>query len=267
MIRVFPYRNSYTPNDDLSFCGFPPMFRPPEQPVHISVTFTWDIPYAEHLRQAWADYYPDVQIGGPAFGDGGGEFVPGRYTKQGITITSRGCSKTCSWCFVPRREGKIRELPIQPGHIVQDNNLLACSESHIRAVFEMLKTQTGVRFLGGIDTTLLQGWHRPLFDSINLKEIWVACDTVGALKPLTRAAKILDGMPIDKLHCYVMVGKDGETIEQAQTRLGAVLDLGFMPFAQLYRTEQDERYNPEWKEFVRQWTRPAFYMRNRRKSA
>lgn len=91
MIRVFPNMTKWTPTDDLAFVGYPPLFLPPEQPVRISVVFTWDLPLAQRLKTAWQAHYKDVQIGGPAVGDPGGDFVPGRFIKDGVTITSRGC--------------------------------------------------------------------------------------------------------------------------------------------------------------------------------
>ena len=136
MIRVFPRKNKWLPTDELAFVGMPPpsLFLPQEQPVRISITFTWDIPYGKFLLDCWSFYYLDVQVGGVAFGDQGNEFVPGRFIKEGVTFTSRGCLKKCKWCFVPMREGKIRELEIKDGYIIQDNNLLACSKKHIEAV-------------------------------------------------------------------------------------------------------------------------------------
>jgi len=152
MIRVFPRKTKWTPDDDLAFVGDPPLFRPPEMPVKISVTFTWDIEEGQRLYRAWKEYYQDVQIGGPAYGDKGEDFTPGRFVKEGVTITSRGCPNNCSWCFVPKREGKIRELDIKNGWVVQDNNILACSNNHIRGVFDMLIAQNkAVTFSGGLE--------------------------------------------------------------------------------------------------------------------
>src|SRR5574343_1284372 len=149
MIRGFPRRTSWTPLDRLSFVGDPGLFRPPEQPVHISVTFTWDIPEGERLYRSWSRFYRDVQLGGPAFGDRGGLFVAGRYVKDGVTVTSRGCPNQCGFCLVPEREGDIRELPIVDGWDVADNNILACSQKHIHAVFEMLRGQPEpIKFYG-----------------------------------------------------------------------------------------------------------------------
>lgn len=259
MIRVFCHRNKWTPTDPLSFVGWPPLFRPAEQPVHISVTFTWDMELGQRLRDAWGVYYSDVQIGGPAFDDPGGQFEPGRYIKDGVTITSRGCNKRCPWCFVPRREGLVRELKIKPGNIIQDNNLLACSEGHIRQVFAMLQGQNAAVFSGGIDTTLLKDWPRPLFELITVKEIWVACDTWTALKALQRAALILDGFNQSKLRCYAMIGFNGESLAQAERRLETIYEAGFLPFCQLYQGGDRKVYSPEWRALARKWARPAAY--------
>lgn len=170
MIRVFPRKTKWSPIDDLAFIGDPPMFfLPDEQPVMVSVTFTWDIQIALRLQKAWKSYYQNVSIGGPAFDDPGGEFIPGLFIKEGVTFTSRGCNRHCPWCLVPRREGTIRELVIKPGHIIQDNNLLFCSRKHIESVFEMLSEQKrAASFNGGIDIRLLKPWHRQLFESIRI---------------------------------------------------------------------------------------------------
>lgn len=260
MIRVFPRQTKWTPKDELAFVGDPPLFRPPEQRVLVSVVFTWDIPEGERLFRAWSDYYPKVSIGGPAFNDAGAGFVPGKFIKTGVTITSRGCPKKCPWCFVPRREGKIRELSIKDGYIVQDNNLLACSQKHIEGVFAMLRRQKQAAiFSGGIDTTLLQSWHKELIDSIRLKELWVACDSMVGIPNLERAAVILEDIPAYKRRCYVMIGFNGETLKMAENRLKRVRELGFYPFCQLYQGDKRKVYSDEWKTLNRFWNRPAIY--------
>ncbi len=260
LIRVFPARNKWTPIDEWAFVGDPPLFRPGNEdtPVMISCTFTWHRAEAERLKLAWSSFYGDVQVGGPAYGDPGGEFTPGKFLKVGCTITSRGCPKRCPWCAVPRIEGAIRELAIKPGWIVQDNNLLACSEKHIRAVFEMLKEQKrAVYFNGGLDKHFLQEWHRDLFDSISIGELWFACDTLHDIPWLERAGKILDGIPIRKRRCYTMLGYDGESILDAERRLERVLSIGCLPFAQLYQPDERKVYPQEWRKLHRKWARPA----------
>lgn len=259
---MFPKRNKWTPTDEMVFIGDPPLFRPndPNIPVRVSITFTWDIQEGKRLLSAWKTYYNDVRVGGPAFGDKGYEFIPGLYLKEGVTITSRGCPKKCKWCYVPEREGKIRTLEIKNGWIVQDNNLLACPDQHIKNVFEMLKRQgKAISFNGGLDTVYLKEWHRKELDEIKIKELWFACDTPIGIKLLEKASKILEGIKPYKRRCYVMIGWGGETLLEAEKRLERVYGLGFYPFCQLYRNNTKIQYDVNWRRLARKWSRPAAY--------
>lgn len=260
MIRVFPRCTKWTPDDELAFIGDPPLFRPPEQPVRVSCVFTWDMEEAVRLQSSWQRFYADVQVGGPAFEDPGGEFEPGLFVKHGVTITSRGCTKDCDWCFVPGREGWISELPIRDGWDVADNNLLACSRDHVESVFEMLRRQPEpVKFSGGLDVDMLQPWHVELLKTIRLKYAWFACDYPGAIKNVEKAADLLADFSIEKKRCYVLIGFNGEAPEQAEKRLIKVYQLGFLPMAMLYRGDQQKRWGKDWLDLRRKWTRPAIY--------
>lgn len=261
MIRVFPRRTHWTPTDELAFYGPPPLFRPASGPVFVSVVFTWDKKRGEELKRQWERFYFPVTIGGPAYEDAGGDFTPGLFMKTGCTITSRGCPKKCSWCVVPRRSGPIRELTIKPGWIVQDDNLLATSEPHTRAVFDMLQEQNrNVFFNGGLDKHFLKDWHIPLFHSIKIGELWFACDVLQDLGAIERASGMLDGIPLRKRRCYTMIDPNTETLRDAEFRLERVLELGFMPFCQLYQSDTIKTYPEEWRKLQRKWARPAAYM-------
>jgi len=253
----------------MAFVGEPPLWRPGNKntPVFVSVTFTWHRKEAERIAASWSNFYDEVKVGGPAYGDPGGEFTPGRFLKNGCTITSRGCPKRCAWCAVPNREAGIRELQIRPGWIVQDNNLLACSERHVRAVFEMLRAQKRkIYFNGGLDKDFLKPWHRELFDSIPIGELWLSCDSAKDVPRLEKAAEILDGIPLRKRRCYAMVGFDGESLVAAEHRMQTILRFGFMPFCQLYQPEEMKVYPLEWRHLQRKWSRPAAYMCSRIKN-
>jgi len=268
IIRVFPYRTSFTPNDEMAFVGYPPFHHPGDRktPVHISVIFKWWRAEAERIAASWRDHYDAVILGGPAYGDLGDNFEPGKYLKLGCTITSRGCVKHCGWC--PEKDRPLWELPnVADGWIVQDSNLLACSERHVRKVFDMLRRQPyPAKFSGGLDKYFLKKWHRELFDSIRIDELWFACDLTSDLPQLEKAAEILEGIPIDKKRCYTMIGYDHapEPLEQAEKRMERVLELGFLPFCQLYKPDEGVKIYPEeWKAMQRKWARPAAYRRKK----
>ena len=259
MIRVFPRKTAWTPTDALAFVGDPPLFRPPEKPVCVSVTFTWDIEDGMRLYRAWSDLYEDVRIGGPAFSDPGMWFTPGQFVKPGVTFTSRGCIKRCPWCFAQQREGSIRPLPILPGNNIGDNNLLACPRDHIEAVFDMLRGQHAIELTGGVDTTLLKQWHVDHLKGLRIKQMFFACDTPAGLPPLERAGDLLSDFPEYKKRCYVLIGHNGEDIIDAEKRVERVYELGFLPFAMLFKSKNPKVWSKQWKALARKWMRPAAY--------
>lgn len=269
MIRVFPQRTSFTPVDPLAFIGHPPEDRPTDIdcPVRISVVFTWDIDFAADLYISWSKIYSDVKIGGPAFGDAGESFTAGRFLIWGTTITSRGCIRKCKFCYVPKREGQLRELKIVPGNIINDNNLLACSELHIRNVFEMLKSQKAAIFKGGLDARLLKPWHIKLIDSIKTRELWFACDSKEALVPLRQISPMLFHIKPYKKRCYVLLDPQKDSLESAFHRLRDIYNIGFWPHAQLYKGDKEIVYSKEWRDLQRNWSRPAIFKTIMKKQA
>jgi hypothetical protein len=261
--RVFPRRTNATPTDGLAFIGGPDLFSRSLEvdQVHISVTFSWDLPEAERLYKEWRQIAP-TEIGGPALGQRGEDFTPGMYLREGYVITSRGCPNRCWFCSVWRREGDtLRELPVTDGWNVLDDNLLACSESHIREVFSMLtKQKERIIFSGGLEAKKLKLWHVQEFLKLKPKEMFFAYDTPDDKEPLYEAGKLLleNGFnrQTQNLRAYVLVGYKGDTFQAAEKRLNESMEAGFMPFAMLYRDQAGDR-DPAWIKFTWPWSRPA----------
>lgn len=235
------------------------MWRPEADEVHISVAFSWDIREGLRLQEAWRQYYATVKMGGPAFVNIDGEFVPGRYVRHGVTFTTRGCPNRCPWCLVPYREGRLRVIPIRPGWIVQDNNFLAAPRKHVEEVFAMLRSQNrAISFPGGLDARLVDDWVADELSRLSIKQVFLAADTDSALVRVGKAIKRLSFLPRRKLRVYTMIGYDGASMADAEARMEAVWQLGGMPFAQLYQPA-DHRidYSREWTRLAREWSRPA----------
>jgi hypothetical protein len=263
VLRVFPRRTNATPTDELAHIGSPDLFTELLAPdrVNISVAFSWDLPVAEKLCKEWSHIAPTA-IGGPATGMRGEEFTPGMYIKEGYVITSRGCPNHCWYCSVWRREGEvIRELPITNGWNVLDDNLLACSDEHIRGVFAMLaKQKKQPYFTGGLEAAKLQKWHVDELVKLNPAEMFFAYDTLEKREPLFEAGKLLKAAGFNVCHplrCYVLVGFPGDTFDKAEERLFDCVRAGFMPMAMLYRDEKGSDRDPTWIKFAWPWIRPA----------
>ena len=258
--RVFPRKTNMSPTDSLAFFGMPTLeaMAMDIDKVHVSVTFTWDLEKAEELYEAWQILGVPVEVGGPAFDDRMGDFTPGMYIKQGGVFTSRGCSKDCWFCSVPKcAHGVIRELPIYDGYNIMDDNILGTSESHFRAVIKMLSRQDErAVFSGGLEPALLQPWQAQLLKSINPKTMYTAYDTKDDYEALRQMANILWGNGFSprsrQIKCYCLIGYEGDTFEDAEKRMKQCMGIGFLPFAMLYRDECGN-VDPEWKRFQREW--------------
>ena len=260
LARVFPVKTNASPTDTLAFFDVPGMFDKADK-INISVSFTWDKERAEWLAEQWKHIAP-VEIGGPAYNQPSGNFIPGMYLKNGYVITSRGCLNRCWFCSVWHREPELKELPITDGWIVQDDNILACSEKHIKNVFEMLWRQPRRPHFRALEAKLLKEWHVDLMSKINAASLWFAYDTPDDFDPLVEAGKLLKGrFNRNKTYCYCLIGYRGDTFESAEKRLRAIWNNGFMPFAMLWKDDKGIN-SKEWRNFQRLWSRPAIIKYN-----
>jgi hypothetical protein len=260
-VRVFPARTKATPTDDLAFVGLPPLWAPEcITTVLVSCTFTWHKAESARLAAAWQFRYPHatVKVGGPAWGDPGGQFEPGMFLGPGYTITSRGCPNRCPKCMVPGREGPIRTYAIRPGHNILDNNLLACPPDHIAAVFDMLRRQKKhPEFTGGLEAArITPAIARDLVD-LNPKSIFLAYDRPAEAPAVSRAVDYLKaksnwtrGTFRTKVSCYTLVGYEGDTIPEAESRLQFVQGLGARVYPMFWRDENFSAVPPEWSDLV-----------------
>jgi hypothetical protein len=260
-IRVFLQRTSYTPIDGYVFIGLPPLpeFIPEHDEIHISCTFTWDRANCEHLAYQWEGRTnKPVKLGGPAFGSVAEDFKQGMYLKQNIIFTTRGCNNQCHFCSVPRLEGRLKELPVCQGNVIQDSNFLQASRIHKDRVFAMLRGQRSICFKGGLQADLVDSHFIDNITSLNISEIWLSCDSDDMLPQLKAATikLVKAGFNREKIKCYALIGDD---MEKNEARLQEIYHAGAMPFAMLYRdfTDIKTNYTGNWGKFARMWQRPA----------
>jgi hypothetical protein len=265
IIRVFPRKTKATPVDALAYCGPPDLFAEADE-IHVSVTFTYDKARAEQLADDWR-YVAPVKIGGVAYGDDSLEFIPGFYVKPGYTITSRGCPRRCWFCSVWKKWPAPNLLPIYDGWNILDDNLLACPREHVEAVFAMLRRQKRrIEFTGGLEALSLEDYQVDLLASLSPRPtMFFAYDPGDPFETLESAARRLLAAGFTRashrLRAYVLIGYPKDTLTLAEARLRQMLDIGFTPFAMLWKpdTISAEKHapGPEWRPFQRTWARPA----------
>jgi hypothetical protein len=199
-----------------------------------------------------------VRLGGPAFESPCEGFTPGVYLKSGITFTTRGCNNSCPFCIVPQIEGKLREIPITPGHIIQDNNFLQARRAHKDKAFEMLRSEARIEFRGGLQANLIDSHFIENIQSLRIANLWLACDTPAAIPGAVAAIERLHkaGFSRRKISCYALIGDD---MDENENRCAEIYRAGAMPRAQLFKnyTENKTVYSTEWHKFERMWQRPA----------
>ena len=168
--------------------------------------------------------------------------------------------------MVPKCEGKLKELPVKEGNIIQDNNFLQCSRTHKEKVFEMLKTQRGIEFRGGLEAELIDDHFIENVRGLHLKRLWLACDSEDTVPEFKKAMeKLRKIFPRDKVSCYCL--SYGRNMEKDEARALMIYEEGAMPFVQLYQRPSDTRtkYSKEWNDFQRNWSRPAITKRHANK--
>ena len=152
-------------------------------------------------------------------------------------------------------------ISAKDGWNILDNNLLQCSERHIRDVFAMLKRQKQKAvFTGGLEAKMLEPWHCDLLADLKPARMYFAYDTPDDYEPLVAAGKMLMDAGVKptshSMRCYNLCGFHGDTFEAAEKRFEQTIKAGFMPYAMLFRDKKGNT-DPEWRKFQREWCRPA----------
>lgn len=226
--------------------------------AYISVVFSWKVQKA-YMRCVWHrlnGYH--VRCGGQAVYMNPSifrEFDTQRSNIDAIshhnpnaTFTSRGCIRKCSFCLVPKMEGKLIELenyPIRP--IICDNNLLATSSRHFNKVIDNLLEYklTGIDFNQGLDARILNNHHASRLSELPRDTIVrLAWDNIKTESQYLRAVDMLisHGIKEKQIRTYVLIGyKDSP--DDAYYRLEKIRELGLLPNPMRYQPINTKKKN------------------------
>ena len=197
-------------------------------------------PLPDEIDAMFPDYsmYPDV-----------------RYA---IGFLTRGCIRSCPWCVVPKKEGKIipyrtwQEIkrPDSRDIVFMDNNVLACPHG-IEQMQSMVGQNVRVDFNQGLDARLVTPEIAKVLAGLKwIRQIRTACDTDASMESVgTMIERLAEcGVKPYKVFVYVLV----QDIESAERRVQFLRKLGADPFAQPYRDfTTNEEPKRELKDFAR----------------
>lgn len=184
-------------------------------------------------------------------------------------FTSRGCKRSCDWCIVPLKEGKIKDhAPISefmdPRHnsvILLDNNFQASPKWRENIEF-IREKDLRVSFNQGLDIRLVDREFAEALASVRYydwsfksRRLYFAFDTMKIEPKIEKGLEILENAGIlpHRLMFYILIGFD-TTIEQDLYRIEKTTEWGALPYVMIYNNSQD----PKLREIGR-WVNRRYY--------
>lgn len=180
----------------------------------------------------------------------------------GMGFTSRGCIRSCSFCFVPKKEGKFHNVAeikdiINPKSdiiILHDNNLTA--DPHcIDKLREIRDRKLIVDINQGCDVRLVnEDIAKALSEVKHLRSLHYAWDLIGFENQVMEGIKTLSKFIKPYRHmCFMLVGFN-TSFEEDMYRFRKLRELKVDPFVMIYNQKDDKKL----KHFAR-WVNSRIY--------
>ena len=242
--------------------------------IYASCIFDWN----RHKTDGLRIFYPDaeIDIGGSGINFGQSERIPEEVWTMmpdyslypecdyDLGFTTRGCTRNCHFCIVPKKEGKFHrnQHPSEfhhPSHkkaVYMDNNILADREWFFEVADWLKANHIAVDFNQGLDIRLIdQEIAETLADLKPVNQWRIAFDSMAYREPLERGLAILDRAGIKLRHdlmAYVYV-HDGTQVDDAAERCSILRKWGVMPYPMFNRHAKRTQAMTDLKRWARPW--------------
>lgn len=240
---------------------YSPLFSRPDK-IYASKVFTFSEDYTDYAAGC-----PEPIRGGTGYGsmtklpDEVEGMIPDydlypEFT-EAFGFLTRGCIRKCPWCIVPGKEGSLHIVDdverVSAGRrdvVLMDNNFLAAPEDFVRE--QLTKAaRMGIRldFNQGLDARLVNVKNAKWIAATKwIRFIRFSCDTSAMIEPIRNAVRLIrESGSRREIFCYMLV----RDIEDAETRLKALVKLDVTPFAQPYRDFTGKPPGKEQRDFAR----------------
>lgn len=181
-----------------------------------------------------------------------------------LGFTSRGCIRNCSFCIVPKKEGKIREVPmnwIQHKKVrLLDNNFTA-SPTCCKKLKFFEEENLQICFTQGLDIRLINNKLAKALSNIDARNnkfsrrcYYFAFDHPELETTIKKKHKILveNGIPPYCQLYYILCGFN-TTHEQDLRRVSTIHNLGSMAFVMKYHNKD------QWLNRLANWCNRRYY--------
>lgn len=196
-----------------------------------------------------------------------------------LGFTQRGCRLSCSFCVVPKKEGKpskaqtLEEIwrgPGFPKHIhLLDNDFFSIKGWWQDRIAEARERKFKICFSQGINVRVITDEVAAALSTIEYRDdafqqrrLYTAWDNIGEENAFFRGVDRLErhGVPPKHLMAFMLVGFDpDETWEGLHHRFNAMVARGIRPYPMVYDCrETDPRRYTELKRFQR-WAATGLY--------
>lgn len=178
-----------------------------------------------------------------------------------LGFVTRGCIRSCSWCVVPGKEGKIHAHAdmdefLRPGCrdvVLMDNNILA-HEHGIMQLERSIALNLRIDCNQGLDARLIaqdDAVARLLSRVHWIRFIRLACDHKSQMSAVEKAVTSIrrHGGKKYNFSCYVLV----QEVEDALARVEFLRALDVDPFAQPYREPGSKEAPPKSQRDFARW--------------
>jgi len=171
------------------------------------------------------------------------------HTKYALGFLTRGCNNRCTFCVVPKKEGRLRPnystfddfMPKgQQNVMLLDNNLLAAPNVH-NLLEEIARRKLRVNFSQTLDIQFLTDeiYQRlKKVDSVNSrfsrKMIYFSCNTVKQAEWFCQQSDKLRGFGKGQVTAVIMYGFNTR-LSQDYTIINMTRKVGVLPFVQQYQ--------------------------------
>lgn len=183
-----------------------------------------------------------------------------------IGFTTRGCIRNCSFCVVPKKEGRLHRVqhpeefhdPSHKGIMLMDNNILADKDWFMEVTDWILKKHMKVDFNQGLDLRLMDRDIAKRLRELSPITMWrFAFDSLDYEPEVREGLAMVREAGINirsRAQVYVYMDSDADW-DSAYRRLTILREIGTMPYIMINRdAEITQRMRA-----LKRWTRPQIF--------